>query len=441
MGSFKYIILSLLVLHINVIFAANHQQDSFCEQQKVIVEKTIASIIRSNGPANKFKGIGAVVTTYKLGRNKPCFYSFGQIGPQSHKKPDAKSIFGIASITKTFVTTILALKHYDGEINMFSSINPYLPKGYKLQPQEKAVTFQQLATFTGGFYYKDPPGSEVGYTLKQFIDAVNRLIPKYPILGRKYLPTYAYYSNSSICLLGQVLMHIDNEKTDKYPFTAQGFSAWVANYITTPLHMKSTSVHPQGEYAIGSIFDPKTAKYIKQPPYPWVPFIGPAASLRTNATDMAQYLKANICAYYPQQFDCHKFPKDLLAAMKLATTANHYTPSGKLKDTMIYTNLTLLDPKTNQLKFILNNKIDHTHTTNNRQALAWQVSLPTKSHPKIAHDTTIIWKGGEFPGFNSWIGFSPSKQYGVVILMNTGSMNMAAPVAAAGISIIRLTSA
>ena len=59
-------------------------------------------------------------------------------------------------MTKIFTTAILAMRALGSHgLNVYGPVKPYLPPGYRLTSSEGNVTFQQLATFTGGFDWSD----------------------------------------------------------------------------------------------------------------------------------------------------------------------------------------------------------------------------------------------------------------------------------------------
>jgi len=287
-----------------------------------------------------------------------------------------------------------------------------LPDGYDLRKAEQGVTFQQLATFTGGFFWSDPPGFVKGVSTQQdFVDAVNALDPTDapnglgPIPGEKDLPTFQFYSNSSVGFLGQILMNMDSKTTHQpYSFDANGFSSWISDNLTGPLNMPNTKVHPGGTLATGYKLIPgkkgSPDKYQPEKPYPWVPW-GAAGALRSTANDMATFLKANICAHYILERACADLPQDILIGLATAHNPNDYQPAGKLTDPII------------QLGACGSQK---------EQAWAWIYLAPPEVNP--SNVTPIIFKGGDHPGFAAFIGISPGKKYGVVILTNTHPLHI-----------------
>jgi CubicO group peptidase (beta-lactamase class C family) len=324
-------------------------------------------------------------------------------------------VFELASVTKVFTTSILG-KHSWVDLNVNLPVSP-LPPGYDLTPKEQGVTFQQLATFTGGFWWDDPPDYTKGQDFSQddFVAVVNALDPTNPvgtgfagpIAGEQSLPTYDYYSNGSTGFLGQILMQMDSKKGRQYPFDANGFSNWIADNLTGPLNMPNTRVHPGGTIATGYKVCSKCATgYKQETPFPWVPW-GAAGALRSTAADMVTFLKANICARHIldgaiiSNPPCSDFPADVLLGMASATDANTYDPPGTLADATIY----------------VGGCGSQTH-----QAWAWAILEPPVLNPGNAKP--IIYKNGGHPGFSTFIGFNPDKLYGVVILLNTGNIGL-----------------
>jgi CubicO group peptidase (beta-lactamase class C family) len=378
-----------------------HADDSFCFDQYFVYATEILPTLE--------KAVGSVVVTYKLGEKKPCFFPLGQTAQTKGVPIDANTVFELASVTKVFTTGILGMHtEFPLALDVNSAVKQYLPPAYDLTKAEEGVTFQQLATFTGGFFWSDPPGFKKGVSTQQdFEDAVNGLDPtdapngQGPIPGEKDLPTLQFYSNSSVGFLGQILMDMDSIATGvSYSFDAKGFSSWISDNLTVPLEMPNTKVHPGGTLATGYKFIPgkKGAPdtYDPKPPYPWVPW-GAAGALRSTANDMATFLKANICAHYISDKACAEFPESILNGLAAAHNPNDYVPAGKLTDPVI------------QLGVCGSQK---------EQAWAWIYVAPPADNPGVH---PIVFKGGDHPssGFGAFIGISPYKKYGVVILTNT----------------------
>jgi CubicO group peptidase (beta-lactamase class C family) len=383
--------------------AAQAADTAFCASQRTLVDQYVGPLVKPvSGPGTPGtpQAIGAMVVTLRLGE-APCFFHFGEIALGSGIAPAAQTIFELASVTKTFTTAILAMRAKDGVVDVNAPVAPHLPPGFQLDPRMQGVTFQQLATFTGGFPWSDPPGFRNEYTQEQFIAEVNALVPRNPIAGETNLPTLNYYSNGSLGLLGQALINMESEFGKYLVLSPAGYSYWVARHLTGPLQMIDTEVKPGGVWATGYAIEGD--RWVVAPPFPFVPW-APAGALRSNAADMKNYLAANLCAYHAADPACAGLPRNILSALPMAHAPNDYTPSGTLKDPTIYT----IDTKNGV-------------PGENVQGYAWVYAPPPDPNPTNA--TALIWKDGGHPGFSSWIGFNPAKAYGIVILNNTGGVS------------------
>jgi CubicO group peptidase (beta-lactamase class C family) len=408
---------SLLVVVAAVALAsAARADDNFCPDQGFLFVAYLNPVTNLS--------VGGAVVSYKLGE-KPCYWLIGETKRGNNKRPDHNTIFELASLTKVFTTSILAIEGSQNLYDPWSQVGTRLPSGFSLKKSESGVTFSQLATFTGGFYWSDPPGykNEQKVTQKEFEDAVNALDPTDapnnfgPIPGEKDLPTVNNYSNSSVGFLGQILMSMDSTKHKTYSPDADGFSNWIADKLTGPLAMPNTAVEPGGSWATGYRYDPDGTTpdeiWNKKDPYPWVPW-GAAGGLRSNIDDMFRFLKANICAYHTTDKECSDFPVDVLYALSVAHAPEAYNPAGKLPDPTIY--------------------VAGLCNSHKEQAWAWQYIAPPSPNPD--NETAILEKGGDHQGFGSYIGFNPSKGYGIVVLLNTGHIGGLMP---AGEDMIRHT--
>jgi serine-type D-Ala-D-Ala carboxypeptidase/endopeptidase len=79
-------------------------------------------------------------------------YSYGNISKTNSTKVNGNTIFDIASITKTFTTTLLADMVKQGLVNLDDPIGKYLPATVKVPTYNNGhkVTLEDLATHTSG---------------------------------------------------------------------------------------------------------------------------------------------------------------------------------------------------------------------------------------------------------------------------------------------------
>ncbi|MGB6268979.1 MAG: serine hydrolase domain-containing protein, partial [Olleya sp.] len=92
-----------------------------------------------------------------------------------------ESVFEIGSISKTFTTTLLALKVNDGSMRLEDPISKYLPKSVKVPTRnDKEITLLHLATHTSGlprmpdnWSPADPNNPFADYTFKNLYDFIS----------------------------------------------------------------------------------------------------------------------------------------------------------------------------------------------------------------------------------------------------------------------------
>jgi CubicO group peptidase (beta-lactamase class C family) len=208
--------------------------------------------------------------------------SFGWFDPVRRVEISPHDQFLVGSITKTFVSLVIAKFVQQGLIGSIDDpINRYL-KRYPLPfPDGSKVTVGQLATHTAGL---DSPG---------FGTASNdqREVPASPAYLRKKIPGIvrppgfkAVYANFGPVILGAAIEDITGERLDRV----------VERLLLRPLDMRDTilgydvSGGPRLVYAgiqqNGSVT--RAVRTIN------VPLLAPAGSIQATAEDMARYMNA-----------------------------------------------------------------------------------------------------------------------------------------------------
>ncbi|MGI9550518.1 MAG: serine hydrolase domain-containing protein, partial [Aurantibacter sp.] len=78
-------------------------------------------------------------------------YKFHKGKLASGQKPTDKTLFEIASLTKTFTGTLLAKAILDKKVTLDDDIRKYLPESYpNLEFEEQPITYRNLVTHTSG---------------------------------------------------------------------------------------------------------------------------------------------------------------------------------------------------------------------------------------------------------------------------------------------------
>lgn len=437
LNAIKY---TILIVILNPIFQAHCQKNSdctllktadyqtpFCQNQYQQVLKFTPNVFNTQNQ-NVVRGqtLGGIIGIYRRIHNQDqiCYVSCG-LRRLNGSPPDEYTMFELASVTKTFVGSVLGTLVYNKTVRPTDAVAPYLPRNFVLTPNQSTVTFQQLATYSGGVCFSNAPSVRIGsgnpkLNQAHFVMDINHLDPTQnrcpngkPNVTSVYgtpLPTHNRYSNSSMGLLAQALMNYDS-----FPNALKGsFNGWICNNVTNPLAMNSTNAcmpreakqgicpantAPRGtscntsswssaEYATG--YHIKNGQYQKGRPFPFIPWAG-GGSLRSNASDMIKFIRANLGV------SINNNPKQLalIQGMQIAHNPASFLPA----------------PPGNALQPIIGSQ----PPLRGRQGYAWVCQRFNKNR--------ICGKIGGHGNFRSFVGISQNKQYGVIILFNTGMLS------------------
>jgi serine-type D-Ala-D-Ala carboxypeptidase/endopeptidase len=281
-------------------------------------------------------------------------YTFGKL--DSGAAPNAKTIYEIGSVTKTFTATLLAQAVTQGQLKLDQPLSSLLP-GYTIPSKDgHVITLANVAEQNSGLPRlptnmkpADPSDPYVDYDpgkLKAFLASYT--------LTRDPGALYEY-SNLAVGLLGYALgQHAGSD-----------YATLLTTTILQPLGMKDTSV-AMGK---GDVAGMAGGHDDEGKPIPSWHFdaLAAAGGIRSTGEDMLRYLQANM----------GQNPSSLWPAMQLA-----HTPRPTVRV-----------------------------TPNNQIGLIWMTQ-------HTGHGPDVIWHNGETGGYASFIGFTADRQHGVVILTN-----------------------
>jgi beta-lactamase class C len=308
---------------------------------------------------------GMAVVVHMDGRT--LFFNYGQADVARKEPITSDVLFNLASVTKVFISTLLAQAVKQGEVALDDPVDKYVTE-LQQGGDIRKVTLAELASHTSGLTrtpQQYEPWHRGPYKLPDFIRYLNSWKADDAHMPGKQ----EIYSNTGFFLLSLALQRRFNTPIAKLMDTR----------LTSPLGMSSTvmpvpTANGRGQLAPafrrravqGYNFDaqPVGAPGNQQGPFQW-PGTG---QIYSSARDMAVFLAANLGA----------LPNDrpLQEAMALAQTG--------------------------------------TFTVNPRftQALAWQVVRNG--------DITFVDKNGGLSNTSTYIGMIPQKRLGIVILSNCG---------------------
>jgi D-alanyl-D-alanine-carboxypeptidase/D-alanyl-D-alanine-endopeptidase len=174
--------------------------------------------------------VGLVVGVLKEGQQR--VFAYGRVDRDSDRTPDGDTVFEIASVGKTFTTTLLADMHLAGELNWDDSLSGFLPEGVRVpQYRGKEITLLDLATQTSGLPSL-PPNFRSTNPLNPYADfTVDEMYAGLAQITLDRLPGAKYeYSNLGFGLLGHAL--------ERRAGTT--FEEFVISRLCQPLGMGST---------------------------------------------------------------------------------------------------------------------------------------------------------------------------------------------------------
>jgi len=205
---------------------------------------------------------------------------YGVRDVSSGKPVDENTLFMIASNTKLFTGTSLALLETRGKLNLNDKISKYFPD-YRLYDSTttKLVTIRDLLThrigtktFQGDFTFLDTKLS------REEIMKRMRLLKPSQIFRQDY-----GYCNSCFLTAGQVIPVV----------TGKSWENFVQDTILTPLGMKNTMILSTGVEKQPNVAVPYTTLYtntVTRVPYDNWNNLAPAASIISNVNELSHWL-------------------------------------------------------------------------------------------------------------------------------------------------------
>lgn len=234
---------------------------------------------------NALPGLAAAVYI----NGEPHFFNIGYSHPRRKIPVTENTSFDIASITKSFTATLLALAVLQGRARLDDQLAKYLPFLRTHPCPASDITLEQLATHTSSLpRQSDIKRSQI--TKQRVLNWLVSWVPEKPI-GTKFL-----YSNLGYEILGYALENIYSKPYEQI----------VADYITTPLDMGHTYLrlpptlktdHAQG-----------FTKENRRAPQRRLALVA-SGGLKSSTSDLMKFLMANMGVYGPSE---------LQEAMKLA---------------------------------------------------------------------------------------------------------------------------
>lgn len=271
-------------------FLAFHISSSATEVEIDYAKEIVENIIQDFMKQKEIPGVAVALYDGKKGS----LLSFGYADDLSQQSITPETIFEIASITKVFTSTALAIEVLRNKMRLSDPLVKYLPAIKNRTRGIGKVTLAQLATHTSSLPRVPPPlaphrGQK--YNVPLLMQFLEQWEPSHPIGSR------SVYSNLGFGLLGYAISNVEKKS----------YADTIRLLITIPLNMKSTFImvphHFQDLYAHGYNRNGGLAQR-----YPLNAWPGGGA-LRSTSDDMLKFLLANMGI---------EGPPEMLQAMQIA---------------------------------------------------------------------------------------------------------------------------
>jgi CubicO group peptidase (beta-lactamase class C family) len=211
------------------------------------------------------KGFGVA----KLGGNQPI---------------TSKSLFHMASVTKTFVATAVMQLVEQGKIDLNTPLVTYLPYFRLNDERYRTVTIREMLSHTSGIpdvqdYHWDKPEYDDG-ALERFVRSLanEKLV---------FAPDAKFgYSNTAYEILGDVIAKVSGESFEDY----------VQHHILTPLGMKDSTllVRSANPQLLTSPHVMKNGALVVSKIFPYNRAHAPSSTLYSSIEDMSRWAIANL---------------------------------------------------------------------------------------------------------------------------------------------------
>lgn len=218
-----------------------------------------------NGKLIYAKGFGVA----KLGGNTPV---------------TSKSLFHMASVTKTFVATAVMQLVEKGKIDLDAPLIRYLPYFRLNDERYRAITIRQMLSHTSGIpdtvnYNWDKPEYDAGALERTVRGIADQKLVFAP--GEKFA-----YSNTGYEILGDVIAKVSGESFEDY----------VQHHILTPLGMKDSTllVREASPQLLTSPHVMENYQVVVSKVFPYNRAHSPSSTLYSSIEDMSAWAIANL---------------------------------------------------------------------------------------------------------------------------------------------------
>lgn len=253
---------------------------------------TIVNRLGENFIKNK-QAVGLSIGVYNNGTNY--FYNYGTIEREETKLPTENTVYEIGSITKAFVTLILAKAVIEKKVKLDDDIRKYLNGNYpNLEFKGKAITLLELSNTTSRLpnwlplftkQISDAPPDSIPYYIENIYKRYSQkdIFDALHLVVLDIVPgTKSAHSNGAALLLSYILEKVYNTSIENL----------VSKYILKPVKMKNTSflASKSNSKFLAKGYDDTG----NQMPYFATPFLKGVGGLNSTTSDLINFIKLQL---------------------------------------------------------------------------------------------------------------------------------------------------
>ncbi|HEX5731621.1 MAG TPA: serine hydrolase [Blastocatellia bacterium] len=194
---------------------------------------------------------------------------------------DERTLFAIGSASKAFTAASIAMLVDEGKMKWDEPATKYLPGFQLFDPYvTRELTVRDMLTHRSGLERGDLLWYGTEYDRDEILRRVRFLKPSWSLRSR------FGYQNILYLAAGQAVATASGKNWDEF----------VRQRIFTPLGMSSSSTSITALKTEANVASPHTKLDDKVQPIPWrkIDNIGPAGSINSNVTDMAQWVRLHL---------------------------------------------------------------------------------------------------------------------------------------------------
>lgn len=278
----------------------------------------------------------------------------------------SNTLFAIGSCTKAFTTTAMGILVDEGKLDWDTPVQTYLPQ-FRLDDTfaSERMTPRDLVCHRSGLPRHDMVWYNADASREELLNRLQYLKP-----SKDFRTTYQY-QNLMFLTAGYMVGKI----------TGTGWEKFIRTRLFDPLGMTDSNLSVElsknsSDFAFPYI--EKNGASIKIP-FRNIDTMGPAGSINSSVTDMANWLLLNLS-------------------------------KGKIGDQQVISENSLLEIHSPQM--ISSNKLRYDELFYNLYGMGWTITS-YRGHPMLHH-------GGGIDGFTALVNFLPKDNIGLAILANNG---------------------